>query len=78
MNVVEARSRVGGFDTALGAGARRLSSDFQPASDRVFVEPSHVAKVISMLSWSFELVISRAKESTLNGEFGRGIAQGLI
>lgn len=44
----------------------------------VFVEPSYAFEVISMPSWRSELVISCARESTLNEEFGRGIAQGLI
>lgn len=63
-----------------GVGVRvcALSSDFYPASNGVLVEPSPTSKVIGMPSGSCELVISRAKESTLNGEFGRGIAQGLI
>ena len=68
----------GAFDAALGASACRLSSVFYPESSSVFVEPLYMAKVITRLSWSSELVISCTMESTLNGEFGRGIAQGLI
>lgn len=55
-----------------------LSSNFYSASNNVFVELSLTSKVISMPSWSSEFVIPSAKETTINEEFGRGIAQGLI
>lgn len=82
MKVVGARSWRRGRSSVLlhGVGARicALCSDFHRASNGVLGEPSRTSKVISMPSGSCGLVISPAKESTLNGEFGRGIAQGLI
>lgn len=78
MKLVGAESWGRGVSLVLlhGVGARvcALRSDFHPTSNGVLVEPSHTSRVISMPSGSCELVISRAKESTLNGEFGRGIA----